>query len=321
MKSVLVLGATGFIGGQIALAALDKGWQVRGLRRDPSAVGVLNNKPVEWHTGDLSDLDNLVAAMRGVEVVFHAAGYYPWKTRDIRKPMREAGQQIRNVLDAARAADVRRVIYTGSLTTVAPSPDPERLSDERDFYQPGTVDSSYFECKWVMESECYRAAAEGLSVVVLIPTVVFGPGDVKPTTGRLLVEMAKGRMPVAVDAPFNVIDGRDVAAAHIAAAEHPDPALRYVLGAHNSTIADTFRLAAQLTGRRAPTVLSVGLVRVILRTADALHLPLVETVRTMLLYVHVDSSLAQRDLGLNTLRPLAETLQDTLDWFHENGYL
>ena len=77
MTTGLVIGATGFIGGQIARAAAARGWQVRALRRRPQAVGAIGDVPVEWWSGDLADRASLTAAMHGCEVVFHAAGAYP----------------------------------------------------------------------------------------------------------------------------------------------------------------------------------------------------------------------------------------------------
>ena len=73
MTRALVLGATGFIGGQIARAAIEHGWPVRGLRRRPEAVGAIGPPVnVEWVEGDLWEVDTLRAAMDGCEIVFQA---------------------------------------------------------------------------------------------------------------------------------------------------------------------------------------------------------------------------------------------------------
>src|SRR5262245_48431770 len=70
---VLVLGATGFIGGQIARALLERGYIVRALRRSSSSTLAIDGLPIEFAYGDLRDRRALVAAMRGVEAVCHAA--------------------------------------------------------------------------------------------------------------------------------------------------------------------------------------------------------------------------------------------------------
>jgi dihydroflavonol-4-reductase len=313
------LGATGFIGGQIARAALGRGWEVRGLRRRAGAVGAIGDLDVDWVDGDIADGEALRAAMAGCEVIFHAAAHYTLASRNIRKAVSAATQQIRNVLDTARAAGVGRLVYTGTLTTVGPPSEPGRLADERDFYLPGSVQSSYYECKWAMEAECYRAAADGLPVVVLIPTTVFGPGDVKPVTGRLLLDAAKGRMPVAVSVPLNVVDVREVADAHLAAAERGITGQRYIVGGHNTDVLDLLALTAELAGRRRPIQLSTGLVNTLFDVAYALRVPLIETARTMRHLQPLDSSKAGRELGLSP-RPIGDTIRDALGWFREHGY-
>ena len=80
-KNCLVLGATGFIGGHIAKVTHEDGIATRGLRRSPNARGHLGETHIEWVEGNLEDSDSLLDAMKGMEVVFHAAGYYPSKGR------------------------------------------------------------------------------------------------------------------------------------------------------------------------------------------------------------------------------------------------
>src|SRR5690242_730325 len=108
---VLVLGATGFIGGQIARVLVERGHSVRALRRAASSTLAIDGLPVELVRGDLRDHTSLLAAMRGVEAVFHAAGYYPPNSLTPRRSVRQAAAGMRAVLEAARAADVRRVVY------------------------------------------------------------------------------------------------------------------------------------------------------------------------------------------------------------------
>jgi dihydroflavonol-4-reductase len=319
----LVLGATGFIGGQIARAALQAGYDVCALRRRPS-VGALADVAhgIEWVTGDLDDLDALLAAANGCEVLFHAAAHYPQSSRDIPGEMAYAQAQMERVLETARRAGVARLIYTSSLTTVGPPSQPGRLADERDFYAPGSSNSAYYEAKFVMEQMAQQAAADGLPVIILLPSAVFGPGDVKPTTGQVLLEVARGRVPVYFDAVFNVIDGRDVAVAHVAAVERGRLGERYILGGHNLTLRLAWAVAAQAAGVAPPRVkLPRALVNAVVRLADALPgVELPENARTLRFWQPLNTLKAQRELGL-AARPLEETIHDTLAWFREHGYL
>jgi len=329
--SALVLGATGFIGGHIARAALERGWRVRALRRRPNAVGAIGDiaDRIEWVQGELpfqtfevpKDLEGLRDAMRGCDVVFHAAAAYPRAERDVAGWVSCSVTQMRAALQAASDARVSRFVYTSTLTTVGPPGEPGRLADERDLYAPGSARSAYYESKFAMEREAFRAAAEGLPVVILNPTAVFGPGDIKPTTGEVLLRVAKRQIPVYFDAAVNSVDVRDVAAAHVTAAERGRVGQRYILGGHNLTLQELLTTTAQVAGVPPPRwKLSTQMVNRVIRVSDALHLPLPDLVKTLRLWQPLNSEKAQRELLLSP-RPFKNTAHDTIAWFRENHYV
>lgn len=317
---VTVLGATGFIGGQIARAALARGWRVRAARRRPGATGAIGDAPVAWVEASLADEMSLARAMRDSEVVFHAAASYPQDFRNIPRAVAQAGEEMARVLRAARQAGVRRLVYTSSLTTLGLA-GPGRLADETLFYTPGAARSAYFEAKHVMEQLALAAArdpAAGLEVVALLPSAVFGPGDIKPTTSVVIRDAARGRYPFYFDAVINAVDGRDVAWTHIAAAERGRSGERYILGGHNLTLRQLLETVDAIAGRRQARIrLSRRLVRALVSLTDRLpftHLP--ENFRTFEFWQPVSSHKAQAELG-HTIRPFEETVRDTLVWFQE----
>jgi len=329
--NVLVLGATGFIGGHIARAALARGWRVRALRRRPNAVGAIGDVAgqIEWIQGELpfktievsQDLKGLGEAMRGCDAVFHAAAAYPLAARDIAGWVSRSVRQMRAALASARDAGIGRFVYTSTLTTVGRPGEAGRLADERDFYVPGTSGSAYYESKFAMEMEAFRAAAEGLPVVILNPTAVFGPGDIKPTTSEVLLRVAKQQIPFYFDATTNAVDGRDVAEAHIVAAGRGRVGQRYIVGGHNLTLKDELTLAARAAGVTPPRgKISRSLVDALLRAGDRLGLPLPENIKTLRFWQPLNTEKAQRELGLSP-RPFEETARDTIAWFRENHYL
>jgi dihydroflavonol-4-reductase len=260
--------------------------------------------------------------MRGCPLVFHAAGYYPHRARDIQETVRHGVIGMRNVLSAASTARVKRVVYTSALTTVGPPADPNHLANEHDLYTPGSVLNPYYEVKWAMEMEALRAVAQGLPVIVVIPTAVFGPGDVKPTTSSLLLAVARGRVPGYVAGTINIVDGRDVAAAHIAAAKRGKPGQRYILGGHNLTIREALTIASEAAGRRPPGIkLPPRFVRIAAGLGGKLGIAGTHHLRAIDHWQPLDTSRTQAELGLPEPIPFEQTCRDTLDWFHEHGYL
>jgi dihydroflavonol-4-reductase len=321
-RRVMVLGATGFIGGQIARAAHAVGWEVRCLRRRPEAVGAVGDLPIGWYQGDLSSFDNLIAALSGCDILFHAAGYAPGTEYNIRQAVRTGVTQMRIVLGAAREAGVTRVIYTSSLSTIGPPPpDEKRLADERDGYLPGSTANAYYEAKWLMEYEAVRAVHTGLPVVTLAPTAVFGPGDVKPSTGAILLMAAKGQVPLGIDTVVNIVDGRDVAEAHIQAVEQGIPGQRYIVGGHNLHVGEALRTAARFAGVRPPRRdLSIRAVRRLLAVGSLLRLPIPATMRAIPYWQPLNDTLARETFGVSP-RPVEETIRDTIEWFRARGYV
>jgi dihydroflavonol-4-reductase len=273
------------------------------------------------------DPASLATAMRGCDVVFHAAAYYPLHSLDMAGSLRDAVSEMRNVLHAAAETGVGRLVYTSTLTTLGPPSEPDRLTDEGDFYLPGSTSSAYFESKWAMEAEAWRAIAQGMPLVIVNPTAVFGPWDVKPATGEILLNVAKGRLPVWLDLEINVVDARDVGQGEVLAARHGHVGQRYILGGENLALREALTVAALEAGARPPRWrISLGMVRTMVRIGEALgHLPLVpplplEHFKTMSEWRALNTDKARRELGFQP-RPFVDTMRDTLAWFREHGYL
>jgi dihydroflavonol-4-reductase len=327
MTKVLVLGATGFIGGHIAQAALAAGWEVSGMRRDATRTGFLGELPVKWVTGNLENYAALQAAMETVDLVFHAAAFYPkdGNPRKVSEQIAYAQQEIRNVIAAARQAKVKKFIYTSTLTTIGhPTPKENRLADERDFYIPGMLaKSGYYEAKIEMEKIFLEACAVGFPGVILNPTAVFGPGDVHLTMGSLLIAVAKGWLVGWLPGEINVVDGRDVAQAHIAAVEHGLIGERYIIGGHNYTVREALEIAARVAGAKLPRFkISGWALRGLTTLGDVFpFLPLPSNhLRAIHLWQGYNTHKAEQVLGFQP-RPFTDTVQDSLNWFREEGML
>jgi len=324
---VLVTGATGFIGGHIAKTAYEAGWYTRGLRRKPNSTGHLGDLDIDWITGNLDDPESLKRAMSGVEVVFHAAAYYP--TRKERLSLADyidyARRQMDRVIRAASRARIARLIYTSSLSTIGfPPRGSDRLADENDYYRPGELKgSAYYESKYLMESALLEAASGGFPAVILNPTAVFGPGDVHLTLGRLLLAAAEGRMVAWLPGIVNVIDVRDVAAAHIQAVEHGVVGERYIIGGHNLSLKEAMFEVSHVIGCKPPAFgVPMGLVNLVIyldRLIPGVNLT-GNHLAALVRWRGFDSSKAAQSLGLTT-RPFSESIKDALDWFTQHGYL
>ncbi len=322
---VLVLGASGFIGSHIVRAALAAGHATRAFCRPHRPQAALAGLPVEIAIGDLDEPDSLAKAMAGCAAVIHAAGYYPTRPLRVAEHIARARRRIEHVLAAARQAGVQRLVYTSSISTIGPLP-AGRLGAETDFYRPGQRPQPYWGCKWIQEQAVL--AADDIETVTLIPSAVFGPGDVKPTTGAVLLMLARVGARVALRGRVNVIDVRDAAAAHIAALTRGQPGTRYLLGGHNVTTPELMAAAARALGIPGPNVaIPIELLawplllygRLARRLDLSLGSPAAYLIEAIAANQWVDNRRAREELGLQP-RPLAETLTDAIAWFCAHGY-
>ena len=116
--SVLVTGATGFVGSAVARALVHCGSQVRVLVRSGSDRGNLQGLPVQIAVGDLTDRASLARALTGCTALYHVAADYRLGARDPAQLYRNNVDGTRNILDAARHAGVERMVYTSSVATI-----------------------------------------------------------------------------------------------------------------------------------------------------------------------------------------------------------
>jgi len=327
MTQVLITGATGFIGGHVAKAALREGWQVTGLRRDPHKTGHLTETALSWVQGNLNDPDSLRNAFQEQDLVFHAAGYYPPSGNPIpvEEQVRQAEAEISRVLGAAESAGIDRLVYTSSLSTVhRAGGTPPGWTDESDLYQAGSLPrNAYYEVKSAMEQAVLAAAAQGLDAVIVNPTAVFGPGDVNLATARVIQLIAQGKAWAVPEGIINVVDARDVADSQVAAGRHGQPGERYLLGGPNLSIQAFATLTAKLAGVSPPrVVIPTDVLKTAGRIGDLLPFlpPLPDHLRALTQKQRYNIHKAVDELG-HTYRPIEKTIHDSITWLSEQGTL
>ena len=326
--SVLVTGATGFVGSAVARALVHCGSQVRVLVRSGSDRGNLQGLPVQIAVGDLTDRASLERALTGCTALYHVAADYRLGARDPAQLYRNNVDGTRNILDAARHAGVERMVYTSSVATIGL---PQDGSPGEETTPVALVDmiGHYKRSKYLAEELVRDAARTGFSAVIVNPSTPIGPGDVKPTpTGQIVLDAARGRTPAYVDTGLNIVHVDDVAAGHLLAFHRGRAGERYILGGQDMTLREILVQIAQLVGRKPPRIrlphaalLPIAFVAEAFAKASGRGTRItVESVRMSRKRMFFSSAKAIRDLGYSSRAPLA-AFEDALAWFRERGLL
>lgn len=249
----MVTGASGLLGGNLAVALLDAGWSVSALRRGGSRVDHLEQWPISWIDADLSGAEGLTRAFDGADAVFHCAAMVSVRRRPTDALVDANVRGTERVVAAVRQAGVRRLVHCSSVSAVGGSLEGPCTEATRWNLDQFGLDDGYAITKHQAE-EVVRAevARGGLDAVIVNPTFLFGPLDRRPSSGRVIVEVVRGRVPGGTDGVNNFVDVRDVARGMVLAHDKGRSGERYILGNRSYTYREIFEVIAGVAGVRPP---------------------------------------------------------------------
>lgn len=331
MSSVaFVTGATGLLGSSLVRALVAEGYTVRALARNTEkAMRQVGGLPeVEIVTGDLTDVPGFAHALVGVDVLFHTAAYFResfqggshWPQLH-----RVNVEGTKTLLACAYARGVRRVVHTSSIAVLD---GPRGATIDETMLRREPIADDYYRSK-VQADQVVQAALEqhpDLHACFVLPGWMHGPGDAGPTAaGQLTLDFLSQNLPGVPPSTFAFVDARDVAAAHIAAAEGGRRGERYLAAGRHIEAGALMAHYEDVTGitaprRRLPMALLVifaFLQEVYARLTSRpvlLSLATVLTMRAEADRTRFDHAKSERELGLR-FRPIEETLRDEVAWF------
>jgi dihydroflavonol-4-reductase len=288
---------------------------------------------VEQMVGSITEPAVVARAVSGCERVFHLAANPNLWDRDPGSFDRVNHQGTRRMLEAAQKAGVQRFVYTSSESILksyrAPHQSERAVIDESVRLTVEDMPGPYCRSKFLAEEAAREAAAGGLPVVIVNPTMPIGPGDHLLTPpSRMILGFLNGETPAYLDCEFNLVDARDVAAGEVLAAEKGRVGERYILGHVNLRLGELLAKLHRLTGlpmprMRVPYALALASALVSEGIAAVTHKPPmapltgVRLARTSMAF---DCSKAGAELGWSC-RPLEESLRDAIDWMSGNRLL
>lgn len=347
MKTILITGATGFLGKHLVeqLKAAEPAARLRILRRGIGpedrgrrAEAALAGRArlfraggqaavtgptgeVEVVQGDITSREAVSRAAEGASEIYHLAGVVSRQSEDSALLYRTHVEGTRNVCEAARKVGAQKVVIVSSSGTIAVSREPV-IHDETSGYKHDVVGEwPYYLSKIFAEKLAldYFARYE-LPAVVVNPSLLLGPGDDRLSSTRDIALFLKGEILALPLGGLNFVDARDAAAGLIAAMRSGKPGERYLLGGPNWTFREMMESVSRVASVRAPKIqpslrvslLSARLLRKLLPLAGKSFGLDDASIKMSSLHWYCDCAKARAELGFNTRDPI-ETLRATVE--------
>jgi len=322
--TVLVTGATGLVGNNVLRLLVDRGEAARAMIRKSSARAPLAGLDVDTVYGDVRDADAVQAACRGVQVVIHAAAHvhFGWSGRRLHQAVNVTGTA--NVADAALAAGAR-MVHVSSVDALGVGSGGKPADEDS---RRGKVPCPYVLSKRAAEQALLKRVADGLDATIVNPGYLLGPWDWKPSSGRVLLGVAKRFAPAVPYGGNSFCDVRDVAAGILSAVERGRRGRRYILSGENLTYLEAWRLFAEVTGGRPPWMRMGPLVQIVVGAVGDLWWELTgkeadvnsAAVASAGLLQYYTSARARTELDYRP-RPVRQAAEAAWEWFKQHGYV
>ncbi|MGZ3872205.1 MAG: NAD-dependent epimerase/dehydratase family protein [Mucilaginibacter sp.] len=251
---ILVTGATGFLGSELAGQLAHTGNVIRCSRRAGSLIPeILSPYPVEWVEADMLDLFALEDALKDVTQVYHCAAWVSLKEAD-KKPMINANVTgTANLVNLCLQQNIR-LVHVSSVAAVGLAK-PGELITENHHLDKATETDGYAISKLESEMEVWRGIAEGLDAVIVNPSIIIGPNAGTTGSGQLFETVRKG-LKFYTKGSSGFVDVEDVAKCMVALMNSGIQGERYIISAENRTYKQVTAEIANGFGLPAPATLA-----------------------------------------------------------------
>ena len=199
---IFVTGGTGLVGSHILLELSQKGEQFKALKRASSSLSICENifkhynaedlfEKINWVVGDINDIPSLESGMQNCDMVLHAAGVVSFAPSDAELLKKVNIEGTANVMNVALSSRVKKVGFVSSIAVLGRN-STEGIVDEECHFKHTKLESNYALSKYYAEQEVWRAAQEGLDVVIVNPSVILGPGDSEKGSSQIFEKINNG---------------------------------------------------------------------------------------------------------------------------------
>ena len=261
---IAVSGATGFLGAHVVCKLLQKGLQVRALKRAQSNMAEFeyiysllftDNKAKQhltWVDADVLDTPAIEEALKGVDEVYHCAAMVSFSQKDKEQMMRINVQGTANMVNLSLINGVKKFAHISSIAALGREKSGVQVT-EKSKWVDSKLNSNYALSKYKAEMEVWRSSEEGLNVVIVNPGVILGSGDWHKGSCALFNMVYKG-MPFYTRGVNGYVDVLDVADATIKLMDSNIFAERFILVSDNTEMKYFLDETSTLLNKKKPSI-------------------------------------------------------------------
>lgn len=252
MKKIVVTGATGLLGTYLMRDLLRNNQQVIALYRSsiPQTFTAAESANITWVQGDIFDVVLLEEIMQTCDQVYHCAGLVSFNPSKARLLMKVNVEGTANVVNAAVAAGVKKMVYVSSVSALGRKRNGTTVTEQVKWDDNANA-SIYGKSKYLAELEVWRGIAEGLDAVIVNPVIILGKGDWHHGSSATF-KNAYAEFPWYTEGVSGFVDAADVASLMVMLMDSDITAARFILSAENRTYRSVFTDMAMAFGKRPP---------------------------------------------------------------------
>jgi nucleoside-diphosphate-sugar epimerase len=325
-SSILITGATGFLGKELLELLISKGEKGRLRVLTTSAPEWLSKMDVEIVEGSITSREICDVAVDGVDRIYHLAGKVSRNPDDQRSMYSIHVDGTRHLCEAAKKAGVKRIVMASSSGTIAITDDGFEVPDET-FPPPIEIIAKfpYYASKLYQEKTARSVCGRDVDLVILNPSLLLGPGDDRLSSTQDVLKFLAGEIPAIPCGGINFVDVRDAAPAFYSAMKKGGSGQSYLVGGPNWTMERFFKQLGRVSQVSAPRIrinkkLHNVTSKLIEHVYDAIGKePPVEpqSMEMSRYFWYADSTKAKEELGFDPRDP-SETLHDTVQYLRQH---
>jgi len=324
---IVVTGASGLFGQALTRQLLLDGKPVRILLRDMFSPG-FEGLGVEKVQGSVTDLDSLVRAFNGIDVVYHTASM-PSNLPGMYDHLYHVNVRgTENVIAACKTCGVRQLVFIASYQALGLPANGEILTESAGF-NPEKKQTDYGKTMSIACRAVEQANSGTLATAIILPTYQLGPFDYKlAVLGRFIWDFARSRVPFLIRGGFEIVDTRDVASFALSVSNAGVFGESFLVSSGFIGVDELAHWLEAMSGRDVPS----GYLPAWLMYPAALFMemqyrvygdqPILNrsTLKIISSRIHVQTAKARSLLGFST-RPWEQTFADTWKWMAEHYHL